>query len=156
MSIQRLFTLCFLAISALFALALMASSAATLLFLQSSSVVSGTVTGYREIVNYAPFGLFAAGEAKRFFVEAEYEAADASGGRQRYTITADRGAPEQQYAIGDTIPIRHHNRVLERARIDTPAGRWGNAIVFALLTAVFGLLGWIARFAFRLGNDRER
>lgn len=155
MSIQQLFALLFFAISALFAFVFAVSSITTLFFLQNSSVVSGTVIGYRKIVNYAPFGLFAADDAARFFVEAEYEAADARGERQRYEVTAERGAPEQQYEVGDAIPIRYHNRVLGRARIDTPTGRWGNALVFAILTAVFVLLGWFVRFSFRLGNDHQ-
>lgn len=157
MSIQRLFALFFFAISTLFMAVAVVSIAITVFFLLNSTVVNGTVSGYREIVNYAPFGLFTADESKRFFVEAEYGLSDTRGGQSgvRYAITAERGSSEAQYEIGEAISIRYHNRVPSRARINTRIGLHGGALVFLLLSMTFGLLGMIVRFAFRLGSDRE-
>lgn len=131
------------------------SSAITLFFLQDSRITNGEVVGYREIENYAPFGLFAANEAKRFFVETQYQALNSDGKQQLYTVSAGRGATKQEYKIGDSMSIRYQNRRPEHARINTIPDIWGGSMIFLALAVIFGLLGWAARFAFRLGNNGE-
>lgn len=160
MTIQNLFARAFLAIAGIFALLSLVSVIGTLLFLSNSDIVEGRVIGYREIRNYAPFGLFRPEDAARYFLEAEYRARATRGVGARtsvaaalHTVTATRGSSERKYEIGASIGVRHHNRAPQRARINTLAGLWGAGGVFGVLTVVFGLLGWLARFAFRLGNQ---
>lgn len=153
MSLQSLFSTSFRWVSLLFALLCLFSAAQTLLFIQNSTIVEAEVTGYREVENYAPFGLFRAEDSVHFFVEAEYRTQ--SGGRL-YTITASRGGAGESHDIGESILVRYRNRAPERARMNTPTGLWGRAGVFAVLAAIFGALSLIAPFAFRLGNQGDQ
>ena len=152
MAIQALFATFFRWIALIFLVVLLATAARTLLFVTNSTEVAATVTGYREIRNYAPFGLFRPEDAARYFVEAEYRSRD--GGRA-YTVTASRGSSERGYEIGEQISVRYSRGNPERARINTLGGLWGGTVVFVILTGIFGTLAVMAPFAFRLGDQND-
>ena len=153
--LRRVSALLFRLIALFFVLLSVTSATVTFLFLNSALPTSATVVGYREVQNYAPFGLFTAEESTRYFAEMEYRVPTPSGELGVHTITASQGSHLQQYERGDSVAILYSGRNPARSKIDAPIELWGRTIIFAIIALIFGAVAAMAPFAFRLGNNKE-
>jgi len=153
MSVQSLFATSFRAISLLFLLLCAIAGVRTLIFLRSSTAIYGNVIDYHEVQNYAPFGLFAPEDSARYFVKVQYQPAESE---EQYIITATQGRSEKEYELESEIAILYNANRPAQGRINSNQELWGSAVIFGIIALIFGSIGAIVPFAFRLGNQNSQ